>query len=373
MKSQLSGFEVSYVVKEFQEIVGGRIDKIFHTKKNEMFFRFYSNRVGKSFIRISLPSLIFLSAKKPDIEREPGSFCMTLRKYVSGLKIEAVEQIGMERLVKFTFSSATEQFFMYVELFSKGNIVLCDSGNIILSSIFRLAQEERVIKPKEEYKTPSLRDSFLDLTLKDFLDIAKNSEKKIVKTLAVECGMGGVLAEELCILSNVDKKIFAKELGQENLKMIYDNLQVLGRKDIDAMLIRKDDDIVDIVPFEFKCYEEFDFERFESYNSALDAGFTDFEVADKPVLNKQLETKIKKLERIIDVQTESIKAYQEKIENNEKVVEKIYENYLAIQKLLDSIKNLSKEKSWEEVKKEIESLKFVKSLNLEKKEIIIDI
>jgi predicted ribosome quality control (RQC) complex YloA/Tae2 family protein len=373
MKSQLSGFEVSFVVKEFQDIVGGRVDKIFHTKKNEMFFRFYSNRVGKSFIRISLPSLIFLSEKKPQIEREPAAFCMTLRKYLSGLKFEAVEQIEMERLVKITFSSVSDNFFLYVELFSKGNIVLCNSQNIILSSIFRLSQDDREIKPREEYKLPNLRKSFLSLSLEEFSDIIKESEKKIVKCLAIEFGMGGVLAEELCILAEIEKTNPAKDLTLEVIQKIYQILHKLVKKEIKPRIIKKEEEIIDIVPFEFEFYKDFEFEEFESYNSALDSGFTDFEVDEKPILNKQLENKIKKLERIIEVQGQSILKYEEDIKRNEKIIEKIYENYAAVQTLIDSIKDLSNKKSWADVKKEIESLKFVKSLNLEKKEIIIDI
>ena len=163
---QLASIELIRVVKELKErIINGKINQIYvdfdrtdGTKKELLFELYVSNR-GKEILRIILPNAIFLATAKPTMPQKPDGYCLYLRKYLKNTRIKDIEQVGAERIVKFTVETrdltkkeyTPVTYFIYIELFSKGNFIVANEQNIILSPLEVQEWSERSIKPKEHY------------------------------------------------------------------------------------------------------------------------------------------------------------------------------------------------------------------------------
>lgn len=93
----------------------------------------------------------------PEKNDKPNNFAQKLRKHLRGLFLDSVEQIGVERIVRLKFSGADTAnlsftFYLVVELYAKGNIILLDSQNVILALLrVHTYDEEHKVAPKEVY------------------------------------------------------------------------------------------------------------------------------------------------------------------------------------------------------------------------------
>src|SRR3989344_4942202 len=163
MKHELSLIDLHFIVKELQPLIGSVIDKIFQYER-EVYFRLHSSSFGKNILVVT-KSLIFLSSKKKESEVLHG-FCAFLRKHLSRAKIHSIEQLACERIVKIVWDHKVK-YVMYIELFNKGNIILCDENNTIIGLLEKQLWENRTLLPKESYKFAPKTDIF-SLSEKDF-------------------------------------------------------------------------------------------------------------------------------------------------------------------------------------------------------------
>jgi len=59
-------------------------------------------------------------------EGMPSPFCAKLRKALRGLRLEQVAQIGTDRVAVLTFGTGPSRHSVILELYAKGNLILCD-------------------------------------------------------------------------------------------------------------------------------------------------------------------------------------------------------------------------------------------------------
>ena len=85
------------------------------------------------------------------------------------------------------------------------------------------------------------------------------------------------------------------------------------------------------------------------------------------------DKKIAKVVNIIKKQEEAIGNIDDAIEANSRKGDLVYEKYADISKLQEVVKTMSKTKDWDEIKKELESLKKVISVDLKKKTVVLDL
>ena len=82
---------------------------------------------------------------------------------------------------------------------------------------------------------------------------------------------------------------------------------------------------------------------------------------------------IERTKNIITKQEEAIAQVEEEIVLNTQKGEKIYEQYADIAKLQEAVVKMQASKDWGEIKKELESLKRVVSVDLKKKTVVLDL
>ncbi len=332
---QLTSLELHHLVKEFQFLINGKIDKIYQPDKKTFLLQFYVPSKGKQILKIVLPSFIFLTEHKQPAE-EARQYSMFLRKYLSNARLRSIKQLESERILEFEFQK-DEKYYLIIELFSKGNIILCDKDHVIINPLEIQKWKDRTIKKGEKYLYPKRDYNFLKITqpqLKEFIE--KTDKDKIVTALASDLGLGGIPAEETCSIADIDKNTAPKEADQ---KKILNALRKLSDKK-----------------------HETNSKSIEEYLQKL---------PEKPKTNH--EKKINKINNIIEQQEKSIKNIEIKIKENKKKAESIYNNYKLINEILTEITKAREKYSWKEIKHKLKGHKIIKQIDEKEKKIIIEI
>ncbi|MBT4936243.1 hypothetical protein HOL21_01225 [Candidatus Woesearchaeota archaeon] len=359
-KKSIASIELAALVHELQFIVNGRISQIYHQSNKELLLQLHASGKGKQLLKIIPGKLISLTTKK-ETQLRPTGFCMQLRKYINNAFVRKIEQKDSERIVVFELEKE-KKYYLIIELFSKGNIILTDDKYIIITSIDRQIWKDRVVKPHEKYIFPAKGVNWKTITEKELSGIITKSDKKnIATTLATELGFGGLYAEEVCTLSNVDKNILPNEIGKEHIKQIYMSINKILKK-----IEKPQGHIYDeqITPFLLEGKEPK--KVMKTYNEAIDTL--------NPFLTiSPYEQKIGAVTRMVRNQEEAIVNLTEKIALNKQKGELIYEKYTPLQKLLDIVKELRKVKDWKDVEKELKKEKKIAKVDLKNKKVLIEL
>ncbi len=367
MKTQISSLDLHYLIDEFQFLVGARVDKIYHPKKEELLLQLHVTGKGKQLLRIISGKFIFLSQMKENYE-EPSGFCMYLRKKLGNARIRAVEQMGSERVAKISFGSKQDTLNLYVELFGKGNVVLTGEDDSIQNVLEQKRWKDRDIRKGKIYSYPKKDFDLFRLGKDEFFD--RVSGKEIVLGLAKSLGLGGTYAEEICLRSGVDKN--KKELSMSEKSRLYDSFKALLSQKADPHIYFEKQKIKDIAPFHITVYESLENRKTESLSHAFDTLFKD-EIAQKEEFISKHQKEIDKIRKIIEQQNSQIKSLGKKAEEENKKGELIYENYQMIDEILQEINKARKKYSFDEIKKKLKGHKTIKDIDSKEKTVMIEL
>lgn len=158
-----------------QFAVGARIEKIHQPSKEELLLSLRSREGTKKLVlscRADSAGIYFTSFS-PENPPKPPMLCMLLRKHLTGAKILAVEQNGLERIVKLRLQAVNElgdlvYFSLVAEIMGRySNIILVDQNGIIVDALRRVDEGRshiRTVLPGESYTAPPAQDKHNLLT-----------------------------------------------------------------------------------------------------------------------------------------------------------------------------------------------------------------
>jgi predicted ribosome quality control (RQC) complex YloA/Tae2 family protein len=358
MKKQLAGLELHYLIKELNNYEGCKVDQIYQNEK-EFTFQMHKTNIGKFLIKIMLPGMMFISKYKGEQPEKPPGFCTFLRKRLKNARLQKIKQLDFERIVNFTFSTKESEVNLIIELFGDGNIIFTDNNLKIISLFQTQNWKDRTLRGGINYTFPK-RDINL-LNKKDIIKKIKESNKEsIVKTLALDLGLGGTYSEEICFISNIDKN--KKELNDKEINILFESIQNIFNKEIKGTVTEND-----IHPFELKTKKTI--QIYTSYSEALDEILTEHKINTENKTNvSKKEKENNKVTNMINEQEKRIKELEIEIKENQIKSELIYLNYNIIKQLLEEAKIKIKTDNG---KKELLNNTIVK--NIDKKIITIDI
>src|SRR3989344_6182134 len=211
-KKNISSWELAALMQELKFLVRGKISQIYHQENEEILLQLHVPGKGKQLLKLVPGKWLCLEQEKEETPIKPSSFCMQLRKYLSNAFIKNFSQKDAERIVVLELEKE-ETYYLIIELFSKGNVVLADKDHVIITALERQIWKDRMVKPHEKYVYPASSVNWKTLTEKEVGPILGRSEKKNVATaLATEIGLGGVYAEEVCVRAEIDKNRLPKEV-----------------------------------------------------------------------------------------------------------------------------------------------------------------
>ncbi|MBN2368777.1 NFACT family protein [Candidatus Woesearchaeota archaeon] len=369
MAKELSAMELHFLVKEFQKLIDGKIDKIYE-KDSSFTIQLFLPGKGKQFLKIDLPGMIFLSKKKDRVE-ETGKFGLALRKHISNSRIRKVEQKEFERIVQFTLEIKEKKYYLLIELFSPGNVILCnEEQKIILAKKYK-GFGSRIIRPNISYKYPKRDIDTLKINESDFVKVIETSTRNsVVITLAVELGLGGLYAEELCLRAGINKK--ETEISKKDMKQIFKVSKDLIEATPAPCLYYDDNSLIDSAPVPLKKYEPMKRTETDSFSEGLEKVYSssDKKKAKKPT---RYEKEINKLSGIIRSQEAQIKGFENSAAENQEKGEVLYEKYGLLDNLLKEFKKIIKEHPMKEVKEKTKDHDVIKGIDEKNKKISIEI
>lgn len=327
MKKGISGLELYLLRQELQVLEAARLDKIFMPGYDELFLIFFKK--GKHFLRIHPPSFICISESRRKGMESPVPFVNTLRKHLDHARLTKIIQDHFERILEFQFSKQGESFFLYIELFSKGNIILCDSNKVILAIMKSQAWKDRLLKPRETYKAPPPTGSLQDFTVSSLNAALK--DMSLGKFLAVKLGFGNLYSDELCLMARLEKD--AQKITSAQYSCIQEAVNTLTSRPVAAKLVLPEQEII---PYDLLTFKESEKTAFASFSDAIDRNWQPEAVKD---------THKEKLQRIQENQRESIQRLQQEETDSMRAAELLYENYAEISSLLSDIAKAAKDKN----------------------------
>ncbi len=165
MKEEISALELFYLTKELQTIIGGRLDKIYQQDRSFLITMHVPSK-GKFMLKI-MPNTIYLTNYKGDFP-PIGGFTMFLRKHLSNSRIRRIEQKYFERIIEIEFETKEKTTIMIVELFSNGNVILCDKDHKIMSALESNKWKDRIIRGGIIYEEPPKQVNTPKLSEKEF-------------------------------------------------------------------------------------------------------------------------------------------------------------------------------------------------------------
>ncbi len=354
MRKEVSSLELRHLVSELQSIVGSRIDKIYQPDPKT--FVFALRKTGeKKLLRIEIPKFFYLTSHKEEMPDKLTGFCGFLRKYIEGLEVISLSQVSSERVVKFELASKEEQFQLFIEFFSKGNMIISDADGTILNCLEPMVSKDRLVKPGVAYELPE-RPSVFTLTFDTFSKLLDG--ENISTALATQLGLGGLLAQELCALAGVSPN--AKQATADEAKKLFVAWQNLLTHKLTPLLVLNKEVPEDVLAFPMRMFEKSTVVPLKSLSEGIDRLFTAAFVA-KPAPVK--DSPATKLVKIISMQESNAVRLEKDADAEQKKGEFIYENYQTVKTLLDELQSQMKHHSLQEIQEKLKGHKVVKEIN----------
>ncbi len=360
LKKNISSVELAAIIHELQFLVGGKLSQIYDYEEKALLLQVHVPHQGKLYLRI-LPGKFLNVTQKKESPLTPSSFCLQLRKHLDHATIAGIEQLGGERIAVFKLQKE-QVFVLIVEFFAKGNIILTDDQQMILGVLDQHIFKDRAIKPGLCYAAPPPPANWKAISEKELFTLASTSSKKnIAITLALELGLGGMAAEELCQRSHIEKSTPPSQIDEPQATKLWQALQELKKNVQEPKGYFYAEDISPFPLLHQRIEKETAF-----FNEALDA----VKLQEKISPYKK---KIAALEKQILSQEEAITSLQQKIELLTRKGEILYERYGAVKEILERGGEARKSGSWEKVAIILQQDKQVKRVDLKDKKVTLEL
>ncbi len=332
----MKALDVCFMVKELQSLIGAKIDKVYQ-QEEELIIVFHKQ--GKILLKIT-PEACFITKYKFEQEKPP-SFCMNLRKHLSQARVTEIVQRGFERIIEMRLKKEQE-YILIVELFSKGNVILCQPNFQIMIPLHEQVWKDRTIKPKVTYIYPP-RLKYDPLEFKE-QDLERIGKENLVKSLAIDFGLGGDYAEETCLRAGVDKD--KTQLTGEEIKKIMREIKHIAEEKLNPNRVENE-----VYSFELQLHKGKEKKFYSTLSEALDEYCKEGISEDK-----SFEKKKKRIEELLEKQKQHVEGLKKSAEQDKIKGDLIYSNYAYIKEVIDTIRKARDSKiSWEEITKKLKT------------------
>ncbi|HII40152.1 MAG TPA: fibronectin-binding domain-containing protein [Thermoplasmata archaeon] len=333
MKAALSSFDLKALVAEWQELVGGYLDKAYQ-REDEVIFRI--NVPGRDRVELYSKSGSWLCLHEVEEKPEtPPVFAQTLRRLLDNARITAVEQRGFDRIAVFTVEHAGETLRIVFEVFGKGNLVVL-RGDTTVACLSTQKYKDRAVRPDEPYAFPPSDVDPLELDRSGFGTTIRGAKGQVVRVLASILNLGGQYAEELCLRAEVDKDTKVKELTDAQLDALYtalNNVVVAIEQEGRPAVLLKEGRAVDATPIDLVQYTGAERQEFPTFNTALSHYLDIAEPAAAAA-----DEVASKYERRIAQQEETLQGLRDEIVRHEAQALFLYGHYAVFDELLRAIR-----------------------------------
>jgi len=292
----LDAITLKAVVSELNEaLIGAKVDKIHQPDQQTAVLSLRLPRgAARLLVSTGASPRICLTGEKIENPTSPPMFCMLLRKHLTGAKIRAFSQPGLERIVHIEFDTLDElgdpsKRTLTAELIGRqANLILQGADGRIIDCVRRVdlsARERRQVLPGMFYRPPESRGRV------DFRTISRQELRSVLQPLdggvpdekrlsSLFMGLSPLVARELLFR--------ASEKGGDQLDALIDELSELseriGRDAFSPVMLVKADGVA---PLDYSFMEISQYgsavlqKRCRSFSEMLDEFYLEKERAER--------------------------------------------------------------------------------------------
>ena len=336
----MSGIDVKAMTSELCDKLPLWIDKVYQFDSRTLGIRLNGENKARNLLLVESGRRAHLVKEFPAPPKNPPQYAMLLRKYLSGGKVLAIHQHGLERILIFDVGKGTTVYHLIIELFDEGNVILTNEEYKIVKPLRHHRFKEREIVPNAVYQLSAVDPT---ASLENLTAVLKGEDRDLVRALAMGCMLGGAYAEYICVKAGQEKTMPAVSADPALLftavqeffdQVLHSRTPVISAKHCESVDIRGGTDQ----------------QTFLSFSDALEAFYP---LTKKETATKAAKPKFSKEERIRKYQESAIKKFDEKVAKTEEIVAAIYENYQFISQLITSLDAASKQLSWQDIERHL--------------------
>ena len=135
-KGRFTALDTRAMATEVREkLVGCRVSNIYDINSRTYLFKF-SGKDVRSYLLIESGIRFHLTLYSRELPSMPNAFCSKLRKHLRTKRLESIEQLGKDRIVRIQFGTNPQFcYHLIIELYSGGNIILINNNHLILACL----------------------------------------------------------------------------------------------------------------------------------------------------------------------------------------------------------------------------------------------
>ncbi|MDA0925570.1 MAG: NFACT family protein, partial [archaeon] len=179
----MSGFDLRAMARELNALSGAYVKKAYMPHYEQIVLRVNPKESTQRDLVFVRGERIYTSTRDRPMPMTPPPFAMVLRKHLRNARLTAVEQVGFDRVLAFSFDTKDGERTLYVEVFRDGNIILVDQEGIIIQPLTHASYAGRTLKKGVEYTPPPPAVNPYDLTKEDLAELFATSDRDLVSTL----------------------------------------------------------------------------------------------------------------------------------------------------------------------------------------------
>jgi predicted ribosome quality control (RQC) complex YloA/Tae2 family protein len=321
------GVFTSSVVKELSTLKNCKIDKIHQPSKDEIMLFIKKDRKTVKVLFSANPSYprVHITEQNRENPQTPPTFCMILRKHITGGRIVEVVQVNFDRIVEFKIESKDELgypviYYLVCEIMGKhSNIVLLNEERVIVDCIKHIGSDinrYREVLPNVKYVQPPSKGKISPLlATKSYVDELFNSnlEASPVKIFTDNfLGISKIFAREICG-EYADHKI--SQLSSQQKEFVISNffyyLSRIKSSNFNHMIFYNSDAMEDFYVFALKDYKGYSTMNFDSPGQLLDTFYGQKNLKDS--LKQRFNDTFKLISNLIERNNKKIQIHLDKI------------------------------------------------------------
>ncbi|MDD1712046.1 MAG: NFACT family protein [Methanoregulaceae archaeon] len=335
----MSGIDLRAVTAELAGLLPLWVDKIYQFDGKTLGIRLKGEEHAKYQLIVESGRRTHLVPEFPDPPTLPPAFAMLLRKHLSGGKVLDIWQQGIQRILVIDVGKRDLVYHLVIELFDVGNIVLCEGDFTIIKPLSHHRFKDREVVPGAIYRFSTADPAIW--TEDEFSAFLARDDREIVKALAVGAMFGGLYAEYLCRDAGIDKDTPASRVDPVVVYGAVNRLLERAVQERHPVLFRDA-----CLPFPLEVGGSAP-GLYPTFNEALSAYYPSRSTA---VAKQEKKATALTKEQVIQRQQEqAIEKFARKCQQNERIVEAIYEHYPLVEDVIRTLQDASMRMSWQEI------------------------
>ena len=233
---ELSGIELHYLVNKISSKITSSyyVSNISSITKNSILLKLHHPTESDINLIVSTKGIWITSKKYKQMEE--NQLLSILSREIERAKINSVSQPGSERIFFLHFiNKDNKERKLVIEIFGKGNIILCDESMKILWILNPVEVRHRILKTGLEYVLPPNRgEDVFEISLEGMKKSRETQPENtdLVRWLSKCTSLPRKYVEEILLHSGISTK-YANNLSDNDVQIIYDNTKEITSKVID--------------------------------------------------------------------------------------------------------------------------------------------